>query len=191
VALVAASLAGCASPLDTQVTTTEPQQLEVEQRAPFRIERSGATWELVPRAEYRIQAKLLSVRRYRSGWQSDLAPCDLAIGWGELIERGLDREVDWSQSDRWYHWSYGRGFAENNRFVAQHSANVHVIPANELVAEQLCDLSAGDAVALEGLLVDARGGSAQAPRWWHTSLSRTDRGDGSCELMWVERVASH
>jgi hypothetical protein len=40
-------------------------------------------------------------------------------------------------------------------------------------------------VTVSGYLVDVRGANGFT---WKTSLSRSDTGDGSCEIVWVERL---
>jgi hypothetical protein len=40
-------------------------------------------------------------------------------------------------------------------------------------------------VTASGYLVDIRGADGFT---WSTSLSRTDTGDGACEVFWVERL---
>jgi len=53
------------------------------------------------------------------------------------------------------------------------------------VRRALLGIGREDAVRLAGLLVDAQ--AADGFRWG-TSLSRTDSGMGSCELLWVEEA---
>lgn len=158
--------------------------------APFELSRAGIAWTLTPRARYSIQAEVLGVERYRLGWAGQLVPCDLALGWGELISRRLHHEIDWSQGGRWYRWTHAGDFPESDAFVAHHSANTHVIPASDELAAVLCALKVGAVVQLDGLLVDLAGGSGADQYRWKTSTSRTDRADGSCELMWVTTVRS-
>jgi hypothetical protein len=46
-------------------------------------------------------------------------------------------------------------------------------------------LRPGQLVSVRGFLVDVRGPNGFA---WNTSLSRSDTGDGSCEVVWVEAL---
>jgi hypothetical protein len=50
------------------------------------------------------------------------------------------------------------------------------------VLHRLRSVAGGDIIELRGYLVEVT-----APDGWHwrSSLSRTDSGDGACELMWV------
>ncbi len=69
--------------------------------------------------------------------------------------------------------------------VIEHSANTHVIPADSAARRQLKRLRVGQVVHLTGFLVDAvRNDGA----YIHTSLTRSDTGPGSCEVVLVEQV---
>ena len=65
------------------------------------------------------------------------------------------------------------------------SSNMHMIPANRDVEKRLKSARVGAIIELSGYLV----GIQERGQWtWVTSLSRTDTGDGACEIVWVERV---
>jgi hypothetical protein len=67
--------------------------------------------------------------------------------------------------------------------VVSHSANTHLIPANQNVRRQLAALRVGQVVHLRGELVDARRDDGA---WLQTSMTRADSGAGACEVMLVE-----
>ena len=93
-------------------------------------------------------------------------------------------QIDFSQSYRWYHWSSKHPPVQTG-VIATHSANMHMIPANDDVEETLFSAIRGDIVDLEGWLVEVRGENG----WkWVSSLRRDDTGDGSCELVYVEKA---
>ena len=95
---------------------------------------------------------------------------------------------DISQSARFYTWRPLSTLPIPREEVIAHSANTHVVPANDYVKKQLDRLRVGQVVELTGTLVDsARDDGA----WIHTSLTRTDSGAGACEVMLVEHVAVH
>jgi hypothetical protein len=62
---------------------------------------------------------------------------------------------------------------------------VHLIPATEQIASLCKSLRTGSLVHLGGELVEATGPDIGT---WRSSLSRTDTGNGACELMWVKEV---
>lgn len=176
-----------APPVDV---TGEPEQT-APTNAPVTFERKGWSWTITPRAHYVVRGLVLSRETYRMDSNAMLSPCDLALAWGPLVAQDAYKEASFSQSSRWYLWQLPAGAKLDNDFIADHSANTHVIPATENVARAACGLSAGDRVELEGDLVDVKG--AKGERWfeWHSSQSRHDRGAGSCEVMYVRRVTHH
>ncbi len=176
-----------APPVDV---TGEPEQTAAT-APPVTLETKGWTWTITPRAHYVVRGLVLSRETYHMDTNAMLSPCDLALAWGPLALNGAYREASWSQSSRWYLWELPAGAKLDNDFIADHSANTHVIPATENVARAACGLSAGDRVELEGDLVEVKG--TKGDRWfqWNSSLSRHDRGAGSCEVLYVRRVTYH
>ena len=66
-----------------------------------------------------------------------------------------------------------------------YAANMHIIPANDVVKNQLKHVHKGQVVSIKGRLVDAK----KANGWhWRSSLSREDTGYGACELMYVTEL---
>ena len=59
---------------------------------------------------------------------------------------------------------------------------MHLIAADKAVAKQISRVRSGQVVKLKGYLVEARRADGFT---WTSSLSRTDSGNGACELMWV------
>ena len=166
------------------------EQVDSDHQEPISKEVSGYNWIITPKAEFRIAARVLSTERYRWEWQSTLSPIDLALGWGELSSSNADRWIDWSQSGRWYFYEWEKDSPYQGNFIQEHSSNVHIIPATQNVESAVLRLHADDMVLLEGLLVNVDGNRGSNSYWWHTSLSRTDSGDGSCELLYLTRLVS-
>ncbi|HEV3148526.1 MAG TPA: hypothetical protein VGZ24_07735, partial [Chthoniobacterales bacterium] len=55
------------------------------------------------------------------------------------------------------------------------------------IASRCKSLRTGSLVHLSGELVEATGPGIGT---WRSSLSRTDTGNGACELMWVEKMSA-
>jgi hypothetical protein len=141
-------------------------------------------YSLVSLATFDLHGRVLSRERYRFDRAADLSPLDLAMGWGPMSDSAvLDRIKVW-QDGRWYYWSCSNLPIPAGE-ISSHSANMHMIPANPLVKRQLLALRVGQVVHLQGQLIQAEG----RDKWrWRSSLSRTDTGDGACEVIWVETV---
>lgn len=150
---------------------------------------SAASWTfkqhtITPLAHFELRARVLGAERYRFDRAADLSPVDFALGWGSMSDSRILQAFAIQQRDRWYFWSASRMPISASEVIA-HSANMHMIPATEAVAKRLLAVKPGQIVELSGQLVRADGKDG----WhWVSSLSRTDTGDGSCEVVWVEQA---
>jgi len=166
---------GVLAPLDP--LQTEPQ--------------STKTWtyhdhRITPLARFELRARVLSVERYHFDRPAELSPVDFALGWGPMSDSRILEAFTIRQSDRWYFWS-SANLPIPAADVISHSANMHMIPANGSVRNYLLSVKTGQLVELRGQLIRADGKDG----WhWASSLTRTDTGDGSCEVVWVESVGA-
>lgn len=163
----------------------DPAQGPPESPAPWTLR----DHTLTPLAAFEVHARVLSAERYRFDRAAELSPVDLALGWGPMSDSRILEAFTIDQRDRWYFWRSSR-LPISEAEVIGHSANMHLIPADEGVARRLKAVRAGQLVHLKGQLVRVDGKDG----WhWVSSLSRTDTGDGSCEVIWVEsaRAADH
>lgn len=142
-------------------------------------------YQITPLARYTIKAVVISRCRYRVDDGSDLAPLDLALGWGPVSIAGVLNELKISQSGRWYEYSWRGDPPLDPRVIATHSANTHCIPSSDAIRRQLFAIKRHDLVSLSGYLV---GVSGPKGFHWRSSLSREDTGGGACELMWITGV---
>lgn len=139
-------------------------------------------YHFTPLAGFEGTFRVLSRKRYR-GAEAELSPLDLAIGWGPLSDPVIYKPYRFRQRDRWYFWS-AKGTLGQREIIAQ-TANLHCIPADPNVRRALLDIRKGDAIRLKGKLVQIEG----ADGWsWTSSLSRTDTGARSCEVLWIESL---
>jgi hypothetical protein len=165
-----------------QIAEREPLQTETPAEMP---PVARGRWTLKPRARYDITARILSTERYRFDRLAALVPEDLALGWGPMSDSRVLATLDISQSGRFYWWRPHADTPVAPETVITHSANTHVIPADEQIGKVLARLRVGDVVRLTGTLVD---GTRDDGAWIHTSLSRSDSGAGACEVLLVETV---
>lgn len=154
---------------------SDPSQLITE---PVQLN-DVAGYEVTQLATYHIHARVLHVKWYADK-HSDLAPLDLAVGWGPMSDSAVLSELTLSQSNRFYFYEYGPGSISEAE-IRNHSSNIHVIPANRKIAGLMGSLRVGSLVDLRGSLVKARKDAFQ----WTSSLSRNDANRGACELFLV------
>jgi hypothetical protein len=126
---------------------------------------------------------VLSRKDYDAGTEADYSPTDLALGWGPMAADGMAERLDVSQGGRWYKYRWGNeGPPIPKGQIVRHSANMHLIPADDSVAQALDAVRAGDIVELHGWLVRIE----RDDGWkWQSSLTRDDSGGGACELVYV------
>jgi len=142
-------------------------------------------YQLTPLADFAIEARVLSVKRYSLGREADLSPVDLALGWGPMSDQAVLEKMDISQGNRFYFWHVDEFFIPREE-IETHSANMHMIPADSEVEKALDSIREGQIVSLQGYLVEARSGDGWV---WRSSLSRTDTGNGACEVMRVKSIS--
>lgn len=136
-------------------------------------------------AEFDIEARVLSKELYSAGREADLSPVDLALGWGAMSDSEVLAKLSISQANRFYFYRWENEPPRPPSEIASHSANMHMIPANDKIEKMLKDVRPGQVVHLRGKLV-----AVNAPDgWrWQSSMTREDTGAGACELFRVESV---
>jgi hypothetical protein len=137
-----------------------------------------------PRAAFDISALVASAEPYSLDDGAFAAPVDLVMTWGQLPEEPYRSRVSYQQMTRYYFWRTA-DTGLDLRYIATHSANMHMIPADRNLARALAHVGSGDRVRVRGLLVDLE---TDRGFRWHTSLTREDTGPGACELVWVEEL---
>ena len=143
-------------------------------------------YQLTRKASFKIQARVLSKEPYYMGRTADLAPLDLALGWGEMSDSAVLSQIDISQSARWYRTRYDLPPPISEQQIVFNSSNMHMIPARKDIERSLKKLREGDIVSISGYLVDVNHDSGW---YWHSSMSRLDTGNGACELVYVESMS--
>jgi hypothetical protein len=165
------------------VVTSEPTQSELNDAAAIEI--NG--YQINPLEKFSIEARVLGAEHYSMDRESDLAPVDLALGWGRMSDEAILKDISISQSSRFYFWHVDQ-FLIPREEIETHSANMHMIPADGSVEKTLKAVRPGQIVSLSGYLVEAKA----ADGWrWRSSLSRTDTGRSACELVLVKSLYIH
>lgn len=139
---------------------------------------------ITPLARFNLEARVLGKERYWFDRAADLSPVDLALGWGPMSDQKVVEQLDISQNGRrYFFWTRRAPLPVQQLSVC--SANMHIVPANEAVEETLGSIRRGQIIGLKGYLIAVRSDDG----WhWRSSLSRTDSGDGACEVVWVESL---
>ena len=147
------------------------------------------------KASYKIKALAVSTKNYSGTSIPDLlAKKDVALAWGSVAENNEKVDFNWSQDGRWYKWMVtdgsqlsAAGLSESD--VNRHSANNHLIPADGEIKKEISKIRKGDIVEITGYLVSLKATKPEGETYdWNSSLTRTDTGNGACELIYVTGV---
>lgn len=158
-----------------------PQQKEIHSPVSHRINK----YDITELAEFEIKAKVLSKKNYQFDRGADISPTDLALGWGNMSDERVLEKIKISQSGRFYHWRVD-SFPIPRNEIETHSANMHLIPANDSVKRIIGKIRQGDIIRISGSLVNVM--SSNGDWHWNSSLTRNDTGNGACELIWVKSL---
>lgn len=158
-----------------------PQQIQMHSPVSHRVKQ----YDITELAKFDIKAKVLAKKNYLLGREADLSPVDLALGWGNMSDERILEKIKISQSGRFYYWRVD-SFPIPRREIETHSANMHLIPANDSIKSAMSQIKQGDIVEISGSLVNVI--SSNGDWRWNTSLTRNDTGAGACELLWVKSL---
>jgi len=164
------------------LAASDPVQVDIPDGRPFAF----GKYQVTPLAQFNVRARVLSAETYSHGREADLSPIDLALGWGRMSDSAVIDKLAISQGGRFYFYSWTNQPPLPPQEIIEHSANMHLIPANALAEKQLGQVRVGNIVDISGYLVRA---DAQDGWRWISSLTRMDSGNGSCEVVFVERLA--
>ena len=165
----------------------DPIQSDAKGTALPVIEMGGRQIFLWAQASYSITGQLVSKNRYTNGFMSDLSPWDYALAWGEVGT--YINQLRFKQMVRFCLFQPKKDAIVDFNYVNSHMSNNHLIPASKNVRKALSLAKKGDIVKLDGYLVNvdaAKNGQTVAN--WNTSTTRTDTGNGACEIVYVTRL---
>jgi len=167
----------------------EPIQTEASGMKTF--QKDGYTVSVDYLYEYDIIALVLHTKNYAPMTVMDrLAPKDLALAWGDVAANNLNIDFHWNQMSRFYFW-HVNSYSElapvgSEADVSLQSANCHIIAADLATRRQISRVRMGDIVHLKGYLVSVYASKPNGKYYfWESSTTRTDTGDGACEVIYV------
>ncbi|MDO9578771.1 MAG: hypothetical protein Q7J16_12885 [Candidatus Cloacimonadales bacterium] len=143
---------------------------------------------LSSRANYSISARILSKRKYVTGWESKISSWDYVLGWGDAAKINKIENLHIRQTVRWYSYKVASNIPMAGQYIATHTSNHHLIPKTENVRKAMLFLKKFDVVQMEGFLVDVHGNYKGRTVNWLTSMRRDDTGREACEIFLVESV---
>ncbi len=157
----------------------EPFQRLV-QRPPF----AHGEYQLTPLADFELEARVLSVEKYSMDGGARLSPIDFALGWGPMSDSAVLSHFRINQGARFF-TIYPDEQAIDIGTAMLNASNMHLIPADGALEDRLKRVKPGNIVHLRGQLVSVLGPNNFT---WSSSLTRTDTGNGACELFYVQSI---
>ena len=171
----------------------DPVQTQAEGGTSKKVD--GYDVSITYRYSYSIDALVVSTKDYDGGshLRDQLSPVDFGLAWGNVAATNTEIDYHWSQSGRWIHWEIDTAAdlakAGGVSTVNSHCSNNHIIPATSTVESEVKKVRRGDHVKLEGYLVDVYAEKSNGTWFaWNSSTSRTDTGDGACEVFYVTKA---
>jgi hypothetical protein len=157
---------------------------------PFEVTRKNVTYTVTPLASYELWGLIVSYHHSASfidishrQWNDFLNTKDVCVIWGRNVETGVYQRMTFRNRDFTCYFSYpDRETGE--LFVESALSNNHLLPADTLVGDAVLKARTGDQVHFKGWLVSY--GITGAPYARRSSLSRLDRGNGACEVVYVD-----
>jgi hypothetical protein len=165
------------------LVAVEPQQQDYDPAPEF----ADRGYRFTRRARYDITARVLRREIYRVDGGAALAPVDLAVGWGPLSDSRIVDQLEFSQMGRFFYWQPRNPatFPLDPATLIAHGAQMHLILRRRTSTAGFAGCGPDRSQPFGGFLVDVSGPGGFT---WHTSLTRTDTGDGACEIVWVETL---
>ena len=142
-------------------------------------------YDLTAVATYEVHARVLHTKHYWAD-RNDLVPYDVALGWGPMSDQSILDRLEISQGNRFFFYRWHDEPPLPVDEIVTHAANNHLIAANPEVAAAVRRLRAGQFVHMRGYLVNVTGPKGFH---WNTSTTRTDSGNGACEVFYVEAIS--
>ena len=87
-------------PVSVQASSELDPPIQRNAGVPAAFEVNG--YELRALQAFALKARVLSVEPYRTGREAELAPIDVAFGWGRMADPAVSDQLSISQSGRWY-----------------------------------------------------------------------------------------
>ncbi len=167
----------------------EPVQTATRER-PFVTQSNGQQYVITPRYDYELEGVIVSLHdadefmdiTHARRWQDFINLRDLCVIWGDNVESGVYREMEFSNG-QWTCWFSWPNHEVGSRFDGTQLSNNHLLIDDDAIKQVLMQSEPGDQVRLKGMLVEYSNPGNGFQRG--TSVTRTDTGNGACETIYV------
>jgi hypothetical protein len=168
---------------------TEPRQ-GVSHKRPFEVQVGDQTYRIDPKYTYELNGVVVSYHDsdsisdiyHDSLWSDFLNLRDLCVIWGDNVSEGVYLDMHFSNTT-WTCWAHWPDFATGARFNSHQLSNNHLLADKDHVKRQIMEAEPGDQIRFRGYLASYSNLGNGFSRG--TSVTRTDRGNGACETVYV------
>lgn len=168
----------------------EPRQESIERPA-FEVEANEVVYRVQPLYRYELTGLVVSFKRFsrtyglHKRWNDFINIADLCVVWGSNArEVPLDRFSFWNGE---FTCNFRTGDPEAwDVFDPNRLSNNHLLTRDDYLSDQLDRVQVGDQIVMRGWLAEY-GEPGKHVRG--TSTTRTDRGNGACETVYLEDFA--
>lgn len=167
----------------------EPVQQEMQQPR-FRFMYKDQEISVQPMAAYRISGLVVSHNDPGKWYSFDIThdeksfnTRDICLIWGDNLKDDSFQRISFRNDDYSCVWRYGKDVTGVNE---DQISNNHLITANDEIRARINHLRVGDQVEITGRLVAYNESRWGEGKMRSSSMRRTDRGNGACEIILVE-----
>lgn len=172
-------------------------------RAPIQTKASGSTTKNIYGkkvdinfvAKYSISGRVVNTHNYYGyNMENQLSPKDVGISWGVLASESNYKKIRWSSTgNRFLYWHSddGKWLQEmgGTNALSEYYSNNHLIPSDNKVKKLINGIKEDEFIRIEGYLVNIYCKENNGRYFtWNTSDSRSDTGDGACEIIYVTNI---
>lgn len=164
----------------------EPLQTETTDEA-FDVLYRNRSYNIKPLFEYELWGLVVS-HNDPYGWgdiqhnENSFDTRDLCVIWGNNLRSDHFSEVEFKSGSFTCYYHYKSA----DLFHPENLSNNHLITDSDFIREKIARVKIGDQIHIKGKLVDYQMNGRSFVR--KTSTNRTDRGNGACEIIFVEEL---
>ncbi|NEV61239.1 hypothetical protein [Thiorhodococcus minor] len=167
----------------------EPRQ-EPTEAGPFQVEANNITYNIEPLFDYELDGVVVSLHDsdafwdiyHFKDWKDFINIRDLCVVWGDNVATGVFRDMHYKNTT-WTCWISTNDPVAYKGFAWDQLSNNHVLSHDETIQKAIKSAEIGDQIRFRGKLARySHAGGFQRG----TSTTRTDRGNGACETIYIE-----
>jgi hypothetical protein len=164
-----------------KVTRYDPVQTP-SSRPAFSVAFEDRTHPITPLHEYEIAGMIVSCgfsETLSEYYKDRLNILDVGLIWGDNLDPEIYRKVKFHTNGVRLFWK-AKNRSDFDKIDETKISNNHLLCVDPELTKQVKALKRGDVISIKGFLANYSGRKS--------SVTRTDRGDGACEVLWVNEL---